>query len=449
MEITAAEVARKLVSAASYFLFFAIPFGLRKLVWQFTEGFNEYNAVFLYFSDIVSAFIICCFIILFFYLRIKILNRSDFLLSIFLTSIAGSVFLAYSRVIAAYDFARFLILIVIAIIISKLIEKRIVDVGVIFATIACSGVFQAMLGIYQFVYQKSLGLWFLGEPFLNTLSNGVAKIDVGGDKVLRAYGTMPHPNVLSAFLLLGLFSFYYLWLKEYAFLNTYKRALIILGISVIILGLILAFSRAAWIVGIIFSAIFFITNLCKKDRGEKMALLVAIVSLVGALGCIALRSYIVLRASVSVDESAVTRRLDYNKLAFDLIKSKPLGVGIGNQVIYSVREGIYQKMGMNKPYMWEPVHNLYLLALSELGVLGFISFLIFLANLLSPSFGEIYNQDLFMGKLMLSSLLMLGLFDHYLWTIQSGRLMLWLIVGIVMGINSAHGSTDRAYPSEG
>ena len=32
----------------------------------------------------------------------------------------------------------------------------------------------------------------------------------------------------------------------------------------------------------------------------------------------------------------------------------------------------------------------------------------------------------------LVSLLVFGLFDHFLWTIQPGRLMLWVVIGIAV-----------------
>ena len=41
---------------------------------------------------------------------------------------------------------------------------------------------------------------------------------------------------------------------------------------------------------------------------------------------------------------------------------------------------------------------------------------------------------LLIAGLMILSLLGFGLFDHFLWTLQPGRLMLWLILGIILGI---------------
>ena len=48
-------------------------------------------------------------------------------------------------------------------------------------------IFEAVLGIFQFVFQHSLGLSLLGEPFLDLQIKGIASTTVFGEKLLRAY----------------------------------------------------------------------------------------------------------------------------------------------------------------------------------------------------------------------------------------------------------------------
>jgi len=77
-----------------------------------------------------------------------------------------------------------------------------------------SGLCQSFIAISQYVQQKSLGLKFLAESPLNPEIAGVAKIVVEGTKMIRAYGTFPHPNVLAVFMFVCLFfTFYYFFLK--------------------------------------------------------------------------------------------------------------------------------------------------------------------------------------------------------------------------------------------
>jgi len=71
------------------------------------------------------------------------------------------------------------------------------------------GLFQAIIGIWQFIIQHSIGLFWLRESLISPDILGVAKIILNGEKYIRAYGLFPHPNVLGGFLLvsiiLGLF----------------------------------------------------------------------------------------------------------------------------------------------------------------------------------------------------------------------------------------------------
>jgi hypothetical protein len=64
--------------------------------------------------------------------------------------------------------------------------------------------------------------------------------------------------------------------------------------------------------------------------------------------------------------------------------------------------------------------------------MGLLSFIGFLAIVLwhglrhSADVGEITVLSLLLGVMTL------GLFDHYLWTIQPGKMMLWLVIGLAL-----------------
>jgi hypothetical protein len=45
---------------------------------------------------------------------------------------------------------------------------------------------------------------------------------------------------------------------------------------------------------------------------------------------------------------------------------------------------------------------------------------------------------------MLVSFLFIGLFDHYFWTLQQGRLMFWLVLGLIL-VNSNIMSKEDKY----
>ncbi len=442
-----------------YFLVFAIPFGTRKLIWQFTEGFHEYEAVFFYGTDVLLILVPVLFWMIS-YLRLPLQEKDEeegdlfppsrrggglrwgfWALSAFILLSATSVFFAVSKWSAVYQLARLAMLVVFAFVSARLLRDGIVSLRNVFVALGFSAVFQAFIGFFQFVAQKSLGLRFLGESFLNTEMAGVAKIAVEGGRYLRAYGTLPHPNVLGAFLVIGLLSLCGLALSHESRKDTnlrIKNIFILLGIACITFGLVLTFSRAAWLVAIF--SVLAITGwgFLNRERRSRALGLLLMFSFSAVLAIAPIRDLVFVRAGVSVTEPAVTARLAYNDLARDLIKEKPWGVGLGNQVLYSVKNGLYQKLGMNEVWMWQPIHNLYLLIIAETGIIAgavFFAFLfsLLISNDLKSSSPESRLEGRSISLIMLLVLLILGLFDHYLWTLNAGQLMLWLIIGIIMG----------------
>ena len=446
-----------------YLFLITIPFGARILIYQFTPEFHEYEAAFLYASDILLVLFLGVWVFHSYVLknvRMKFKRRWPLVIFLFLSF--GSIFFAFSKGLAIYSFVRLVLLILFALATAKIIREGMVKIEHILAIIAGSAVFQAMIAFLQFAKQSSLGLKFLGESVLGSDVSGAAKIAVDGVKILRAYGTFPHPNVLAAFLLMGLFSLYYLWLKTDAkFLNandtkksisrklTFVSVILVSAIFVVLAGLILTFSRTAWVVGgllTLFSLAYFIFLPQYRRAASVLSLMIVASSFALA---VVFSPYIRVRAAVSQTEPAVVYRLSYNKMALDIIKKNPFGVGIGNQVLYSVKNGIYQKFGMDQPWQWQPAHNIYFLIASEVGLLGLFVFLIFVAKLVISNWKLRDKLLLITAYQLLFTLLLFGFVDHFLWTLQPGRLMLWLIIGILIGVSSAHSTMDSAQPSEG
>ncbi len=100
------------------------------------------------------------------------------------------------------------------------------------------------------------------------------------------------------------------------------------------------------------------------------------------------------------------------------------GVGIGNFVGWLMAENPFAPF-----WTYQPVHNVYLLIYSETGFLGILTFLLFLIFLLLKS--SITNYKL----LITLSFLFIGLFDHFLWTLQQGRFALWTVLAVLTLLN--------------
>jgi hypothetical protein len=416
----------RLVKYAFYAFLISVPIGTRVLLHQFTTGFDEYEAVFLYASDVFMLIFLAGFFWKYGWWQFWEERRPLFL-KIFLVLALVSVFFAQSIPLAVYNFLRLLLIAVFALVTAKFLRLGGVGLRDILTVTGGSAVPQSLIGFSQFARQSGLGLARLGEPVIGPNVGGAAKIIAEGGKVLRAYGTLPHPNVLAAFLIFGLISLIGLW-----FLFSQGKAKFFLApaIFVVLLGVVLTFSRAGWAVTALATVVCMIYGLSRAEfRRKSLGLLVVLAT--GILVFTAIfHQFIFPRARVSASEPAVTQRLFYNKLAFSIIRNNLLGVGIGNQVLHSVKNEIYQKFGMDKVWQWQPIHNIYLLIASEVSVLGLLSFLIFVGTALVSSIK--YQVSSQIPAIMLLALLTLGLFDHFLWTLQPGRLMLWIIIGIVL-----------------
>jgi len=100
------------------------------------------------------------------------------------------------------------------------------------------------------------------------------------------------------------------------------------------------------------------------------------------------------------------------------LKSPIVGTGLGTSPLY-------QRNITNFALLHQPIHNIYLLVLSETGFIGLVLFL-FLIYLAVQSPLAIIRNTLYV-------ILILGLFDHYFLTIQQGQLVLSLILGMALG----------------
>lgn len=449
-----------------FFLFLsAIAFGARKFVYQFTPGFDEYEAVFAYAGD----FVLFCFLFLLFlrstgkeaYLFWGAHKKKLLALFGFVGIAAISLLFADHAALALYRFSRLLFAAAFAVALGFALAYKHLEARKIFQGIIALSVIESFIALLQVVFQKNIGIWFLGEPILGRQIPGVSKIIIDGATIIRGYGTFPHPNVLSAFLLFGLLSVCVLFLER-PNRDVWRKikindAILIAAAFFIILGLILSFSRTAWFVGgaivLLYFAFLFFLSMGRGIAIRKSSLFALVVVIVALLFSVLVKfgGLILPRAEISRDEPAVTYRVAYNNLGMKLIKDRPWGVGMGNQVVHSVTQGRYAELGMDKAWQWQPIHNIYLLAAAEIGIWGLALLLLFLYLLVRRGISSLCRSggrdnggvalQIVTALAMLLLLLLFGLFDHFSWTLYSGQMMLWLAIGLLLGLNEPEKKT--------
>lgn len=437
-----------------YLLLFSLPFQARIILRSWGIGFNEWNAVFLYGTDLL---LIAVFLLWFSRLLSPALRRRhndhgakfivsfpDLFLALFLVFSLISIINAANKPLGFFRFFKLIEFSLLYFYIksnfsfknSKEHPDSFISRWTSFKVLIYSGFLQGAIAITQFFKQASVGLKFLGESVIGPTVSNVAMFFVGNDLVLRAYGTTPHPNVLATFLFLLLFMFFFLYFdKKKDKVHWYD----FLIYGAILWGFLFTFSRI--IIFLFFLGIFlrFTVRILNKkiissfwDVYKKRMALIVIVTIV-LLGSFffLFQDEIFARLSFSKESEAVALRLFYNKVVVEesgnILNLEDLfGIGLGNFVVWLKESGLAQSS-----YLLQPVHNIYLLILSEVGLFGLISFLLFLfflalAYIKSADSNRITSYSFF---IIFSSILLIGLFDHFLLTLQQGSLVLWLVLG--------------------
>jgi O-antigen ligase len=350
--------------------------------------------------------------------------------------------------------------------------------------IILSGFFQSFIAIYQFIYQKSLFV----SPFLHKITGetslspnlpGIAKITVDGEKMIRAYGTFPHPNLLGGFLILSIFISIFLYKQhnsdhlsskyQHFRINNLKSQEHLISLfwffifMAQFLAIVISFSRSAWLGLIIGTSLYLILyakyvaivsretikNIdFKKYKDIIIPLLITLIVIIFNIKLISNRTYQDIDITSSTNEinlpqnDAFNDRNFFNNVSRETIsRNLLLGSGPGTSIfqINSHLQGYKQKTKL-EAWQYQPAHNIYLLSASEIGVVGFILFLLIIIKTLTIATKKIVSREtIYENKLLLISLisvmtsfLFIGFFDHYLWTLQQGQLIFWITTGMLL-----------------
>jgi putative inorganic carbon (hco3(-)) transporter len=220
------------------------------------------------------------------------------------------------------------------------------------------------------------------------------------------------------------------------FVRQQKKQLWIFSFSVIVLfGLVISFSRSAWL-GLIIGIGWLAWDVVyRKGEATEKKLFRKILFVLGVAGIIftfLLKDVVFPRfdSAVIEREQSVSERETTWREAILLIREHPFaGVGAGNYTT-----ALIQKYPNTPVYVIQPAHNVFLLMGAELGLIGLILFI----SLMYKIFAKIFSGD---AKVHVSSALFLaafitlapGLFvDHFLWSSHFGLLFFFLLAGLLM-----------------
>ena len=250
----------------------------------------------------------------------------------------------------------------------------------------------AALAWWQFFLQHSVGgLWtWLGERPLSVATPLIAKVSFLGQQLMRPYATFPHPNALAGFLLI---SAILLYITPQPPLKLRGGAAA--GVILALLTIPLTFSRTAIVLEI---GILLIWILLKIENWK--------LKIAGA--ALLLASSIYYLVSISGSVASLPDRLSLIHNSYLLIHKSPIvGVGLGAFIPAAAT--------------YQPVHNIYLLLASELGIPAFLV----IGYLALENYLKIKSWKLKIAILVLATT---GLVDHYWLTLHQNTLLLVILI---------------------
>ncbi len=416
------------VARGCFYLFFAfLPFGIGTFLSTpdlYSSGlFNPYTGYFLHVSEI---FLISGLLFLFAGLVFEKSKKSTFSYKGFVEFLKNDrvfllflifVFFVFFSVLFSVDFRNTLfygIRFVEMIAIYLLFSFRVLDFRRVIGIFVGVMFLQSILALLQYYSQGSMGLHFLGEPVLNSSMKGIASVDLAGEKVIRPYGTFPHPNVLGMYMV---FAFWFLvFLSE-----RIKDKLVLISLGFLFLSvLVLSFSRSAWLA---FCLSGFVYMLFKGGKSYLKYIVCFGGLFLLALYASGIGETLLYRVGILSDEAAFFERLRLMEISIKMFFDNPFGVGFGNFTV------VMQDYDFTKLFPWnhQPVHNIFLLAFSEGGLAGGISFIL----LVTAAFWKsLCVKKAFLPVILGICVLSAGLFDHYFLTLFQGQVLLVLFLVI-------------------
>lgn len=404
-----------------YLLLFLLPTQLgRHFFFDFSSisGIrSDYLAPTIYLTDIIAMLLIIVSGIKYQVLSIKKRQRfkftkyNVFLLLGFSYLLFNTIFIATGKWVAFYKLIKIVEFSLVGFVIYKIKPK----LETIALVLSGSVFYSSIIAIWQFFTQKSIGgiFWFAGERAFGAGTPGIAAISYQGNLLMRPYATFPHPNVLGAFLALVLPFIYLLIIKNWKTLNVFLKIWYTIIFSLGLSCLFLTFSRLAWAAAVV----GFLGINIKIPKKLVLPLFYLLMILSIFIPILVPQSFL--------DKSLYWQeRVQLIKAAIPMIAQNPIfGIGLNNSIVH-LRNYINNFPGI---FIYQPIHNIYLLILAETGITGFIFFLWAFLKLI----GKVLKTKLFFLPIIMQ-LFFLGLFDHYLATLQQGQLLLTIIIALAV-----------------
>ncbi|MBI4433763.1 O-antigen ligase family protein [Candidatus Uhrbacteria bacterium] len=259
----------------------------------------------------------------------------------------------------------------------------------------------ASLGIAQFWTGNAWPSTLLGIAPHAAGTPGDAVLMIGRERFLRAYGGFPHPNILGTALLVGLIAL--LRLRDTT--QRYGRLLMYASMLLLTMALVLTFSRAA-VIGFVIFMVLLLRERATRALAVTGGIWCAVLLLIGA----PFLSPRFTAAGANEQRSLMERRVGVQDAWLVWTRSPWMGVGL-----HAMPQALLRFARVDT----QPVHNVPMLAMTEVGVIGVVVLVVLLVR-----FGLPVVRPSWEYLALLPSML----FDHHLWSLPVGLALLLVLM---------------------
>jgi len=289
----------------------------------------------------------------------------------------------------------------------------------------------AAIGIMEMLFGKNVMYFFIDNPFYEKFI-----------REKRIMSTLLNPAILGTYLLVcaPLACYFYSIEKKVLKKKTYLAMS-----TIIIVALILTFSRGAIFGGLIVISVY----LWIKNK-KKWIFIILAACILSSLLVLLLPYYSRLRYAFGmpylIRYLIHSHRTLHYFVTFDMLKAHPF-FGIG---LFQYRFLFNQYSSVRLPYVVMIPESSYLMHLAETGIIGFSAFILLLVTLLKRGFaylkGEVSSEKkkifLFMFLGFIGLLFNMGTYDVFLW--HTPFYLFWVFFGILSSfIGKGHNETIR------
>lgn len=401
---------------------FLLPWQARFIIAPFSVDLPRYGDLSVYVTDWLFLVLV---LLWFFYLRAE-RNKPHpewrRLRPVILTVLALFAYATISLLWTPNAFVgrEFLFRLAQAVLLAMMVAGGAVKTKQVLVAVSLSGALQGLFAVMQFFSQSVFASTILGMSAQAPQDLGVSVIEYVDERWLRAYGTLPHPNMLGAFCGVAMLCAAFLFWRGY---RQNQGRLVLYGWVTFLcsyFGFLFAFSRSAWLATAVATIGFGIAELVVLDKASRRVFLIVFSKLVG-VALLLLLFFTALFGPLwwsrssgdgQLAQQSVNERAMLQQQAVTLAKQHPwVGSGIGSYVPSLMKQ--YPDRPM---YFYQPVHRVVSILRVELGYVG----LLLVATVFIALAYVLTKQRFYFGLALLGFFLVASFFDHFWYSLPFG-----------------------------